>query len=121
MRELWSLNLDWDQPVPIEIANLWIDFRNQLHWLNELKIPRWILEDDVRVVELHGFADASDLAYGACLYTRLVRNDGSAVLKLVCSKSKILPRKTEGDNNAPCRTASGTVTIETNSETVGST
>ncbi|XP_065088027.1 uncharacterized protein LOC135709561 [Ochlerotatus camptorhynchus] len=93
MRELWSLNLDWDEPVPTEMANLWTDFRNELHCLNELKIPRWILSDEACAVELHGFADASDLAYGACLYSRLVKGDGSADLKLICSKSRILPRK----------------------------
>ncbi|XP_062538696.1 uncharacterized protein LOC134206972 [Armigeres subalbatus] len=93
MRELWSLNLDWDQPVPSEMANFWTDFRNQLHWLNELTIPRWILANEIRTIELHGFADASDLAYGACLYSRLVRSDGTAELKLICSKSRILPKK----------------------------
>ncbi|XP_058456734.1 uncharacterized protein LOC131434106 [Malaya genurostris] len=46
-------------------------------------------------IELHGFADASELAYGACIYTRLKRTDGTAEMKLVCSKSRVLPRKTK--------------------------
>ncbi|XP_055550504.1 uncharacterized protein LOC129733001 [Wyeomyia smithii] len=96
MRELWTFNLGWDQPVPTELANLWTDFHKQSNHLNDLTIPRWILSERTYTVEIHGFADASDLAYGACLYSRLVKTDGSASLRLICSKSRILPRKKEG-------------------------
>ncbi|XP_055590023.1 uncharacterized protein LOC129742186 [Uranotaenia lowii] len=94
LRELWNLNLDWDQQVPEQIGQLWRDFYNQLNCLNGVRIPRWILSEQTAVIELHGFADASDLAYGACLYSRLIRHDGVAEMKLICSKARILPRKT---------------------------
>lgn len=44
-------------------------------------------------LELHGFSDASDLAYGACLYVRAVFPDDSTEMRLICSKSRILPKK----------------------------
>ncbi|XP_055614739.1 uncharacterized protein LOC129761060 [Uranotaenia lowii] len=91
LRELWNLNLDWDQQVPEQIGRLWRDYYNQLNCLNGV---RWILGEQTAVIELHGFADASDLAYGACLYSRLIRHDGVAEMKLICSKARILPRKT---------------------------
>lgn len=93
LRELWSMNLDWDQPVPHELAKLWTDYRDQLHSLNNVKIDRWLYSDGVHAYELCGFADASDMAYGACLYARTLRTDGTANMILVCSKSRILPRK----------------------------
>ncbi|XP_062540903.1 uncharacterized protein LOC134208950 [Armigeres subalbatus] len=82
MRELWSLNLEWDQPVPEAMVQLWMDYYQQLSSLNKLKIPRWILNEDACEIELHGFADHT------------VRADGTAEMKLVCSKSRVLPRKT---------------------------
>ncbi|XP_055543333.1 uncharacterized protein LOC129728886 [Wyeomyia smithii] len=93
MRELWALNLELDQPVPPELGRLWIGYRDQLQHLNKMKIARWIHADDASNYELYGFADASDLAYGASLYTRTIQRDGTVVMKLVCSKSRILPRK----------------------------
>ncbi|XP_062538586.1 uncharacterized protein LOC134206864 [Armigeres subalbatus] len=93
MRELWSMNLEWDQPVPRDLAKLWTDYRNQLYTLNNIKIERWIYVDGACAYELCGFADASDTAYGACLYARTIRSDGTANMTIVCSKSRILPKK----------------------------
>ncbi|XP_058456563.1 uncharacterized protein LOC131433960 [Malaya genurostris] len=93
MRELWGANLEWDQPVPCELAQLWTDYRDQLQYLNNVKIERWIFSNGSCTFELFGFADASDLAYGACLYARVIRHDGAATMNIICSKSRILPRK----------------------------
>ncbi|XP_058810926.1 uncharacterized protein LOC131675800 [Topomyia yanbarensis] len=95
MRELWALNLEWDQPVPEAMVQLWMNYYQQLQSLNNINIKRWIMIEDACGIELHGFADASDLAYGACMYTRLKRNDATSEMKLVFSKSRILPRKTK--------------------------
>ncbi|XP_058445830.1 uncharacterized protein LOC131426993 [Malaya genurostris] len=92
MRELWGADLEWDQPVPCELAQLWTDYRDQLQYLNNVKIERWIFSNGSCTFELFGFADASDLAYGACLYARVIRHDGAA-MNIICSKSRILPRK----------------------------
>ncbi|XP_062701721.1 uncharacterized protein LOC134285252 [Aedes albopictus] len=93
-REVGLLNLGWDDPIPDAIAEKWRAFRTQLPALNDLEIPRWILSDGMNLVELHGFADASDQAYGTCLYTSLVLPDGAVKMNLICSKSRILPKKT---------------------------
>lgn len=92
-REVGLLNLNWDEEVPEELAKRWRDFREELCALNNLQLPRWILCEDAVLVELHGFGDSSDEAYGACLYTRLVQSNGAVTMKLVCSKSRILPKK----------------------------
>nr|XP_029728048.1 uncharacterized protein LOC115266214 [Aedes albopictus] len=95
MRELWLLDVRWDDPLPESMIELWMEFRSKLQHLNGFQTPRWLFTEGHVEIELHGFADASDLAYGACLYARSILDDGSAVMKLICSKSRILPKKEE--------------------------
>ncbi|GBN10127.1 hypothetical protein AVEN_214037-1 [Araneus ventricosus] len=44
-------------------------------------------------LELHGFADASEKAYGAAIYVRCLSNSGEISTNLLCSKSRIAPLK----------------------------
>lgn len=43
--------------------------------------------------QLHGFADASIKAYGACLYLQTVNVVGEVTVRLICSKSRVAPLK----------------------------
>ncbi|XP_017468972.1 PREDICTED: uncharacterized protein LOC108360974 [Rhagoletis zephyria] len=55
---------------------------------------RWIGTGGGGKVELHGFSDASTVAYGAAIYVR-VENDGMEVKStLLVSKSRVAPMKT---------------------------
>ncbi|XP_076384469.1 uncharacterized protein LOC143263256, partial [Megalopta genalis] len=45
-------------------------------------------------IELHGFSDASEKAYGACVYLRSRDLSGSWVTCLLCAKSRVAPLKT---------------------------
>lgn len=93
LREVGELQIDWDDAVPGEINSKWRSLRNEMVLLNDMHMPRWISWEGPLQLELHGFSDASDLAYGACLYTRGVFPDGSVRMNLICSKSRILPKK----------------------------
>lgn len=95
LRGVGSLKTDWDELVPPNMGRQWQSFRRELPVLKKLRLPRWILYKEMQFVELHGYCDASDQAYGACIYTRLTRLDGSTVMKLVCSKSRLLPKATK--------------------------
>ncbi|XP_065093229.1 uncharacterized protein LOC135713940 [Ochlerotatus camptorhynchus] len=60
--------------------------------LSSFSILRWIgYTSDAISVELHGFCDASDKAYGACLYMRCTLSDGSVEVRLLISKSRVAP------------------------------
>lgn len=68
MQSLWLAEMSWDEPVPRHIYDSWIRFSDSLAKLNSLKIPQWLSTSEVVDVELHGFADASEAAYGASIY-----------------------------------------------------
>lgn len=44
-------------------------------------------------IDINGFADTSENAYGCCLYIRCTNRTGSCVVKLLCIKSKVVPLK----------------------------
>ncbi|CAH2085366.1 unnamed protein product [Euphydryas editha] len=93
MQKLWKCKLDWDTEVPDDIKIPWISFSSKLQYLNNIRIPRWVLQDNYRHVELHIFTDASEKAYGACIYARSIGTDDAVHVQLIASKNKIAPIK----------------------------
>ncbi|XP_039303397.1 uncharacterized protein LOC120357307 [Solenopsis invicta] len=95
MQKLWSLGLDWDESVPMSIYKEWHQLKSQLNLLNRLKIPRAIMTGNTGTrIQLHGFCDASEKAYGACVYIREQIASDKIGIALVCSKSRVAPMKT---------------------------
>ncbi|XP_037293857.1 uncharacterized protein LOC115451461 isoform X1 [Manduca sexta] len=95
MQKLWvdGNKCDWDDEVLDEVKNLWLSFVDTLPYLNQLRIPRWVLIDDYISVELHTFTDASERAYGACVYVRSLKQDQTVKTQLLISKNKVAPLK----------------------------
>ncbi|XP_065078260.1 uncharacterized protein LOC135701404 [Ochlerotatus camptorhynchus] len=91
MQCLWATNLGWDEPMEGELFQGWTELQTSLSHLNNVKIPRCVVVPDTETMEIHGFADASKYAYGACVFLCCIRKDGSAVSNLLCSKSKVAP------------------------------
>ncbi|KAL0840696.1 hypothetical protein ABMA28_015888 [Loxostege sticticalis] len=93
LQKLWQLKVDWDQPVPDEIKISWDEFLNSLLILHKINIPRFVLSDTPKTIEIHCFSDASQVGYGACIYTRTISLDGVVTVNLLCSKSRAAPLK----------------------------
>ncbi|XP_036145373.1 uncharacterized protein LOC118646483 [Monomorium pharaonis] len=94
MQELWSLGIGWDESVPMHIHKAWDAIKAQLNLLNNLQIPRAVLSSEKHSqIQIHGFCDASEKAYGACIYLREQNLHGKTVISLLCSKSRIAPMK----------------------------
>lgn len=93
LQKLWQHKLEWDQPVPQDIKNDWTKFANNVKWLSNLRIPRLALGDSPKSIELHSFSDASQSAYGACIYLRTISSNDNVTIRLLCAKSKVAPLK----------------------------
>ncbi|XP_062714046.1 uncharacterized protein LOC134290850 [Aedes albopictus] len=100
MQKLWKNKMDWDDRLDEELLDDWRYFLNALPLAEDFRVPRRVISEEEARIEIHGFADASNTAYGACVYLRSVHSDGTASSSLVTSKSKVcsitpmsIPRK----------------------------
>ncbi|CAK9797165.1 hypothetical protein ANTQUA_LOCUS1055 [Anthophora quadrimaculata] len=94
MQQLWKAAIDWDVVVPQSIEQSWLEIKNELHLLNNFATSRKISADQPIQLQLHGFCDASESAYGACIYIRSTNKNQEHVVKLLCAKSRVAPIKT---------------------------
>ncbi|XP_055678197.1 uncharacterized protein LOC129786957 [Lutzomyia longipalpis] len=94
MQEVWLLKVDWDTPVPSDLQHKWSTFIKDLPSIESLRIPRWISSiASPTHVELHAFADASSVAYGAVIFYVSEDANGHKSSRLLTSKSKVVPLK----------------------------
>ncbi|XP_058445759.1 uncharacterized protein LOC131426960 [Malaya genurostris] len=89
-QSLWLTDLSWDDPLPVAIDDEWNRIKSTLHLIEGIHIPRWIANHDGRI-ELHGFADASEVAYAAVVYARSIDSNGIVNVSLIASKTKVAP------------------------------
>ncbi|KAI5637834.1 pao retrotransposon peptidase domain-containing protein [Phthorimaea operculella] len=69
-----------------------VDFTNSLIDMSYISVPRNINVPESIKMELVGYADASNIAHGCCLYLRVISPDGDVTVNLLCSKSRINPK-----------------------------
>ncbi|XP_063892244.1 uncharacterized protein LOC110380377 isoform X2 [Helicoverpa armigera] len=93
MQKLWLDKCDWDEQVPESIYHFWSNFVNTLPCLNNLRIPRWVVCDNAILHEIHVFTDASERAFGCCVYLRSVNMEGAVKVQLLASKNRVAPIK----------------------------
>ncbi|XP_076392692.1 uncharacterized protein LOC105661897 [Megachile rotundata] len=93
MQDLWKARITWDESVPQTIFLKWNEFQNQLPLLTQFIVPRNINSFNAQDIQLHGFCDASERAYGACIYVRSCNPSGEVQIRLVVSKSRVAPVK----------------------------
>lgn len=93
LQRIWNEKLDWDDTVSPELQSLWNKFYQDLPLIEDLRIPRHALVFQARTIELHGYCDASEQAYGACIYARST-NGTEVITRLLCAKSKVAPLRT---------------------------
>ncbi|KAH9628959.1 hypothetical protein HF086_011226, partial [Spodoptera exigua] len=60
LQRMWLDKLSWDQPLPSTICKQWDRITKQLPLINNLRIPRIVVCDLYRWIEIHVFTDASE-------------------------------------------------------------
>ena len=95
-QDLWRIGLGWDEVVPVDFQGRFRKWLQGLECIRQWSIPRsyagypW---REVVSLELHGFGDSSERAYGACVYVRVLGQDGSWSASLVFSRARVAPLK----------------------------
>ncbi|XP_048261980.1 uncharacterized protein LOC125385143 [Bombus terrestris] len=95
LQRLGTLKLDWDESLPADVHTEWSKYYSQLPLLNNVKFPRKAIIKTAAEIELHGFCDASERAYGACVYLRTIAPDGHVWTRLLTARSKVAPLKSQ--------------------------
>ena len=73
----------------------WETWKHELANVDQIKVPRWLPRNlsSVDKVQLHGFGDASQRAYGTAVYICAEDKDGNRISNLVMAKSRVAPVK----------------------------
>jgi hypothetical protein len=95
LQELWKCQVEWNDAVPHNIRVAWLKFQEQLGKIHQVTIPRRVTIEKSIMLQIYGFADASERAYGACIYLRSTDNQNKHWGHLLCSKSRVAPLKTQ--------------------------
>ena len=94
MQQLWEMGYDWDQALPPEICQKWIELFKELEELNGVTFPCCLTPvDAVGFTMLCVFSDSSRQAFGACVYVRWLTNNGRYEARFVAAKSRVAPLK----------------------------
>jgi len=93
LQQLWQLKIEWDQQLPEELSNRWCTFYQEFNDLSYLPIPRKCIPYQPVEVEIHGFCDASEEAYGSAIYVRSKDYTGCWHSRLLCARTQVAPLK----------------------------
>ncbi|XP_074109295.1 uncharacterized protein LOC141534050 [Cotesia typhae] len=89
----WKVKVHWDEAIPQNLHTHWCKFAQQLPLIKEFAVDRNIVIPNAIYIEIHGFCDASQIGYGACLYIRSMNQQDQIMVYLACSKSRVAPIK----------------------------
>nr|CAI5843366.1 unnamed protein product [Callosobruchus analis] len=93
LQTLWKLKIGWDDSVPQYVHTEFINFLSELSKLNNVSIPRHVLLSNYVSCQIHAFSDASQVAYGTCIYIRTTDESDNTACLLLCAKSRVAPLK----------------------------
>lgn len=93
LRRLWELKIGWDEPIPDELKDAWLTWSSQLDLLKAHSVKRRYSARKTKSYQLHGFADASQDAYGAVVYLQQTSPNDTLDTAIVISKARVLPLK----------------------------
>lgn len=84
---------NWDDELPKEFIDEWMKIKTRSAAINSLSIKRFLQTEKNSNVQIHGYCDASERAYAACVYIRATNGNKISSMLLV-AKSKNSPTQT---------------------------
>lgn len=100
MQRLYASTTNWDEPVSQEDAENWQNFRIQLSEVSTMKFTRPVIDTTVPKsnlrFEIHGFCDASEMAYAVAIYIRSIEIGEKRIyneIRLLTAKTRVAPLK----------------------------
>ncbi|XP_045501444.1 uncharacterized protein LOC123698739 [Colias croceus] len=92
MQKLWLEKANWDEDLNIYIKEEWKNIRDDLQNIKDITIDRWLgtVNTNFDTIEIHGFSDASTLAYAAVVYCRVRNDDGTYSTSLIAARTRAL-------------------------------
>ncbi|XP_075990340.1 uncharacterized protein LOC142985992 [Anticarsia gemmatalis] len=95
IQKLWLKRSSCDDEVDPETEKEWISIRDSFTHLKDVKLQRWLqcTNKDIKNVTIHGFCDASNKAYGAVAYLRVLVEDHRYETAMIAAKSRVAPVK----------------------------
>lgn len=94
MQELWKSQVNWDSPLPETLVRKWSALHSSLSEIKNIHFTRWLGYHPGDIAEIHGFRDASKLAFASVVYIRIRLPDGNYHTHLLTAKSRVAPVKT---------------------------
>ncbi|XP_041675272.1 uncharacterized protein LOC121530366 [Drosophila eugracilis] len=95
MREIWRRGVQWDEPLPDELAKAFESWRLEMDYVRDFRCPRYYFGTGcVRELQLHVFVDSSQSAFAAVAFWRATYDNDDVRSYFVCSKTKCAPMKT---------------------------
>jgi hypothetical protein len=96
LQDLCRKGVGWDEPIPEEHRIRWERWLTELPRLAEFSVDRCFKPVEFGPVvscQLHHFSDASESAYGAVSYVRMVNQDEKIHCAFLIGKSRVAPLK----------------------------
>lgn len=78
LRDLFKLQLGWDDKIPERYLNLWNTWLHELHKLSNFKVAICVKPSEfgeVKSAQFHYFTDAREIRYSAVTYIRLLNEE----------------------------------------------
>ena len=92
IQSCWKLDLEWNDAFPDDESRAFINWKDDMSSLSQLKIPRKGLPTHLYDEASLQVCDASEKTYGACVYLVSVKDD-IVSSTLISSKCKVAPIK----------------------------
>ena len=96
LQEITRQNVSWDAEISDNIKSRWIKWLSTLHTISDLKIKRCYIPHNFGPIlkrEVHCFADASSIGYGAVAYIRSINEMGEIHTSFIMGKARLAPLK----------------------------